>query len=79
MEKTDLEVMNEMVKTNNKGIRASTSITVMNLKKKHGEITHKLSKQAVFGKITDYAILYIINKEEFDLLKFKKQNDDKLV
>jgi hypothetical protein len=71
MEKTDLEVMNEMVKTNNKGIRASTSITVMNLKKKHGEITfmidldsyHKLSKQAVFGKITDYEILYIINKE----------------
>lgn len=81
-DKTDLEIMNEMVNTNNQGIKCSTTIAAMQLKtkKKIGEVTmvidettyHQLSKSFVH-QTGEYAVgLYVVNMKEFNKIKNRK-------
>lgn len=80
MEKTDLEIMNEMVKTNNQGIKCSTTLVQMELKKKGGEITmgidekthHEVSKSMILKEGKYAVLLYVIDMKEFNKIKNQK-------
>ncbi len=75
----DLEVMNQMVKNNSKGIKVSTNVTDLKMVKAGGKITFgvgsdtysQLSKQFGLGKHTCYVAMYVIDKEEFDAIQEK--------
>lgn len=80
MAKSDLEIMDQMVKTNNKGIKASSTLAAMELKKKAGEITmaidtetyHQVSKSMVLQEKKYAVVLYVIDMKEFNKIKNAK-------
>lgn len=75
MKKTDLEVMNEMAKSN-MDIKSTTHImgTAIcrggaKLTMGYDKETHHVVANSVFGDPTHYVIAYVINREQFDKLK----------
>lgn len=76
---TDLEILNEMVNTNNQGIKATTTLTDFNQVKSGGKITfgvdrntyNELSHSFALNMGEWMAIAYFIKKSEFDKIKNK--------
>jgi len=74
---TDLEVLNQMVKQDNQGIVATTTLLASQSLKKYAKLTMAianethtlLAKQFVTGKQTHSVIAYIVDNDEFDKTK----------